>query len=171
MFGLSWWLSGKESACNAGDKGDAGSIPGSGWSPGGGHGNPLQYSCLGNLMDRGAWKAMVHGVAKSQIGPKWLSKHWICYNIASVLCFSFLAPGMWDLSSPARDWTLTLCIGRRSLVHWTNRKEAKQRLFWTPVRWYADERACPALPGLPPIFFRYDQNDFRVIPSSWIFLL
>ena len=45
---------------------DVGSIPGSGRSPGGGHGNPLQYSCLENPMDRGAWQATVHGVAKSQ---------------------------------------------------------------------------------------------------------
>jgi len=46
--------------------GDAGSIPGSGRSPGGGNGNPLQYSCLENSMDRGAWQATVHGVTKSQ---------------------------------------------------------------------------------------------------------
>ena len=45
--------------------GDAGSIPGSGRSPGGGHGNPPQYSCLEDSMDRGAWWATVHGVAKS----------------------------------------------------------------------------------------------------------
>ena len=51
----------KESACNA--RG-LGSIPGSGRSPGEGHGNTLQYSCLGNPMDRGAWKATVHGVAR-----------------------------------------------------------------------------------------------------------
>ena len=44
--------------------GDAGSIPGSGRHPGEGNGNPLQYSCLGNPMDRGAWWATVHGVAK-----------------------------------------------------------------------------------------------------------
>ena len=44
--------------------GDAGPIPGSGRSSGGGNGNPLQYSCLGNPMDRGAWRATVHGVAK-----------------------------------------------------------------------------------------------------------
>ena len=44
--------------------GDAGSIPGSGRSPGGGHGNPPQYSCLENPMNRGAWRANVHGVAK-----------------------------------------------------------------------------------------------------------
>ena len=52
----------KESACNAGD---LDSIPGSGRSPGEGHGNPLQHSCLENPMDRGAWWATVHGVAKS----------------------------------------------------------------------------------------------------------
>ena len=53
----------KEPACNAGD---LGSIPGSGRSPGGGHGNPLQSSYLENSMDRGAWWATVHGVPKSQ---------------------------------------------------------------------------------------------------------
>ena len=53
-LGLPWWLSGKESACNAGD---AGSIPGSGRSSGEGNGNPLQYSCLGDPMDRGDWWA------------------------------------------------------------------------------------------------------------------
>ena len=58
---------GKESACNSGDPG---LIPGSGRSPGEGHGNPLQYSCLENSMDRGAWQAIVHGVTKSWA---WLS--------------------------------------------------------------------------------------------------
>ena len=53
-------------AGNAGDTGDSGSIPGLGGSPGVGNGNPHQYSCLGNPMDRGAWWATVHGVAKSQ---------------------------------------------------------------------------------------------------------
>ena len=51
------WPSGKESTCNAGD---TGLIPGSGRSPGGGHGNPLRYSCLENSMDSGAWRATVH---------------------------------------------------------------------------------------------------------------
>jgi len=49
---------------NAGDAGDAGSIPGLGKSPGEGNGNPLQYSCLKNLMDRGAWQATVPAIAK-----------------------------------------------------------------------------------------------------------
>ena len=53
-------------ACSVGDAGDTSSIPGLGRSPGGGHGNPLFYSCLENLMDRGAWWAMVRGVTKSQ---------------------------------------------------------------------------------------------------------
>ena len=56
----------KDLPANAGDIRDAGSIPGSGRSPGGGHGNPLQYSCLENLMDRGAWWAAVHGITKSR---------------------------------------------------------------------------------------------------------
>ena len=59
--GLPWWLSGKESTCQAGD---SGLIPGWGRSPGEGNGNPLQYCCLGNPMDRGAWWATVPGVAK-----------------------------------------------------------------------------------------------------------
>ena len=61
-MGLPWWLSGKESACNAGD---LGLIPRLGRSPGEGNGNPLQCSCLENSMDRGAWRAIVHRIAKS----------------------------------------------------------------------------------------------------------
>ena len=56
-----WWLHGKESMCQS-----TGSVPGSGISPGEGNGNPFQYSCLGNPMDRGAWWVTVHGVAKSR---------------------------------------------------------------------------------------------------------
>ena len=53
---------GEESACNAGEQG---SIPGLGRSPGEANGNPLQYSCLENSMDRGDWKAIMHGITKS----------------------------------------------------------------------------------------------------------
>ena len=52
---------------SAGDLRDMGSIPGMGRSPGGENGNPLQYSCLGNSMDRGAWQTTVHRVAKNLI--------------------------------------------------------------------------------------------------------
>ena len=70
----------KESTCNMGD---LGSFTGLGRSPGGGHSNPFQYPCLENPMDRGAWRATVHGVAKSQT---WLSD-WahFCYYC----CFFF----------------------------------------------------------------------------------
>ena len=60
----------KNLPANAGDIRDMGSIPGSGRFPGGGHGNPLQYSYLENPMDRGAWKSIVHWVAKSQTQMK-----------------------------------------------------------------------------------------------------
>jgi len=56
----------KNLPASAGDIREVGSIPGSARSPGGGHGNPLQYSCLENPMDREAWRATVHGVAQSQ---------------------------------------------------------------------------------------------------------
>ena len=56
----------KNPSTDAGDLRDVGLIPESGRSSGGGHGNPLQYSCLENPMDRGAWRATVHGVATSQ---------------------------------------------------------------------------------------------------------
>ena len=62
----------KSLPANAGDIRDVGSIPGSGMYPGGGHGNPLQYSCLENPMDREAWWATVYGITKSQTG---LSMH------------------------------------------------------------------------------------------------
>ena len=65
----------KNLPANAGDMGDAGLIPGWGSSPGGGHGNPLQYSCLENPMDRGAWQAAVHRAAKSWTLLKQLSTH------------------------------------------------------------------------------------------------
>ena len=67
--------SGKETACSAARHKDLGLIPGSGRSPGGGHGNPLPYSCLEDHVDRGAWWAAVHGVAKSRTRLKLLSTH------------------------------------------------------------------------------------------------
>ena len=56
----------KKILVNTGDTRDMGSIPGLGRFPGGGNGNPLPYSCLGNPMDRGVWQATAHGVAKSR---------------------------------------------------------------------------------------------------------
>ena len=83
--GLPWWLSSKESSCNAGNPG---SIPRWGRFPGGRHGIPLQYSCLENPMDRGAWRATVHRVTKillkQQVHMSWCS---------SFLCFISLQRG------------------------------------------------------------------------------
>ena len=67
---------GKVSACNAGDPG---SISGSGRAPGEGNGTPLQYSCLGNPMDRGAWQTTVHGVLESDM-TEWLTYTVNCYK-------------------------------------------------------------------------------------------
>ena len=70
--------------------GDTALIPGSGRFPGGGHCNPLQYSCLENPMDRGVWQATAHGVAKSWTWLKWLRTHtcktWI---VSSLVFFAF----------------------------------------------------------------------------------
>ena len=68
---------GKEPACWCWRHRVTGSIPGSGRSPRGGHGNPLQYSCLGNPMDRGAWWATVHSITKSW---RWLNNMHACWN-------------------------------------------------------------------------------------------
>ena len=74
------WLSGKESACNAGD---SGLIPGWERFPGGGNGNSLQYSYLGNHMDRGAWWATVHGGLKKSVvcACEWLGDNFPCWSI------------------------------------------------------------------------------------------
>ena len=82
---------GKESACN---EGDPGLIPQSGKSPGEGSGNPLQYSCLENPMDRGTWWASVHGVMKSQT---WLSSFHFHHMPASIrtIATGFLLPASW----------------------------------------------------------------------------
>ena len=77
-YGLPPWYSSKESACNVGDAGDVGLIPELRRFPGSGHGNPLQYSWLESPMDRGAWRATVHRVAKSWTQLKWLSTQVQC---------------------------------------------------------------------------------------------
>jgi len=80
LVSTSWWiqqvaLAVKNLPANAGNVTDAGSIPGSGRNPGGWNGNPLQYSCLLNPMDRGAWQATVHRVTKSWTRLKQFSTH------------------------------------------------------------------------------------------------
>ena len=78
MGGFPGGSDGKESACNVGD---LGLIPGLGQSPGEGHNNPLQHSCLENPMDKGAWRVTVYGVAKSQTRLKQLNTHMFMHHI------------------------------------------------------------------------------------------
>ena len=90
LKGLPRWLSGKESTCYAGDTVLISEL---GRSTGGGHGNPLQYSWWENLMDRGAWWAMVHGITKSQTWLKQLNlhahnalkMHWFIFKISFII--------------------------------------------------------------------------------------
>ena len=80
---------------------DMGLISGSGWSPGGGQGNPLQYSCLEKPMDRGAWWATVHGIMKSLTQVKRVSTHtrsWKLTSPEATHCWTTLYETMLDLS-------------------------------------------------------------------------
>ena len=74
----------KNVSASAGDAREIGLIPGSGRSPRGGHGNPLQYSCLENPMDRGAWRATVHGVSKTQTLLSMHLQIWLVYGVGLV---------------------------------------------------------------------------------------
>ena len=109
-------LSDKESTCDAGD---VGSIPRSGRPSGKGNSNPLQYSCLENPVDRGAWRATVHGAAKSQTQLKWLNVHPVLYlkqemaTHSSILAWkvSWTEEPGWlqsmGLQRVRRDWALS----------------------------------------------------------------
>ena len=77
----------KNSPANAGDIRDPSLIPGLGRCPKGEHGNPLQYSCLENPMDRGAWWSILHRVAKSQTQLKQLSKHTCCIPETNIMLY------------------------------------------------------------------------------------
>ena len=110
-LGLSWWLSGQESACQPRD---TSSIPESERSLGERNGNPLQYSCLGNLMDRGAWwealGSSVHEISQARI------LEWVA------ILFS-------RRSSP-RDQTHISCIGGWILYHWATWKPFTSLFIW-----------------------------------------
>ena len=85
------WFSGKESACNAGDAGDVGSIPGSRKSPGEENGNPIQYSCLKNHIGKGAWQATVQGDTESETSEQahmLKTLLYLCSSLLILLSFS-----------------------------------------------------------------------------------
>ena len=87
----------KNLPANVGDARDAGLIPGSGGSPGGGHGNPLQFSCLENPKDRGAWRATAHQIM-SQTQLKWLSIH-ACMHAVSGVPFCYKPTKIEDMKA------------------------------------------------------------------------
>ena len=95
-------MNGKEPACQCRRHGDAGLILGSRKSPGGGHGNPSQYACLESLMDRGAWWAAVHGVAKGWTWLKWLSRHQLWTLIFRRFPWALLQP-QWAWGFPGAN--------------------------------------------------------------------
>ena len=99
FLGIPCGSAGKEYTCNAGD---LGSIPGSGRSPGGGHGNPFQYSCLENSMDRGAWWATVCRVTKSRT---WLSD--LSY------AFDLSVPWLLNKGQCLQEWAALAYLWRR----------------------------------------------------------
>ena len=98
----------KNLPASAGDIRDTGLIPGLGRSPGGGHGNPLQYSCLENPMDRGACWAMVHRVVKSQAQLKQLSMHGPMMNTWVVPPFTIIKT---HTSSKSCNMSIALNVG------------------------------------------------------------
>ena len=94
MWGFPGGSYGKESSCNIGD---LGSIPGSGRSPGERNGTPLQYSCLGNPMDRGAWWAIVHGAAESDMTEQQTHTFLFVKSDAHIPCIPGSQIKMWDV--------------------------------------------------------------------------
>ena len=112
-LGVPWWFSGKESTCQAVN---AGSIPGSGRSPREGHGNPLQYSCLGNPMDRGAWWAALHGIAR--VAHSWVTEQAgvCCKSPANMTARSFPLQDIYSkyvpqqCTSPCKTWWVPCLI-------------------------------------------------------------
>ena len=116
-LGFSHGSVGKESTCNAGD---AGSVPGLGRSPGEGHGNPLQCSCLENPMDRGPWQATVYGVTKS---PRRLKR------LSTYAC-NVKFPEFSVLNFRKFTWNHLVEKGHDVLNFYWNNSE-KKKTFWT----------------------------------------
>ena len=120
---------------------DMGLILGSGRSPGGGHGNPLQYSCLENPMDRGAWRARVHRVAQSQTQLKWFSSHTHTHTQRSTSRLGSVTVDIWGQK--------TVCPGELHLPH--SRSTSLGSLWYLPLVPYPHLRSM-GNPGFLPLF-------------------
>ena len=117
------------SASSARDTGAMGSIPELGRSAGGGHGIPLQYSCLENPMDRGAWRATVHGVAKSQTRLKQLSKTQHVYSLINLLKREKALKKKFFLI----EVDLPYCVGFRYIAKWLSYTCINLYLFFSII--------------------------------------
>ena len=118
----------KNPPANAGDIRDMGSIPGLGRSPGGRYGNPLQYSCLENPMDKGAWWAIAHGVAKSQTRLSDLA--WMHALKEKTHCRSY--GRSWNIArQKAQDDNLCICPRENLLKIRKIRDSGKRRTWWS----------------------------------------
>ena len=117
----------KNPPANADDPRDMGSVPKSGGSPGEGHGNPLQYSCLENSMDRRAWRATVHGVAKNRI---WLSAHAHTHTQSQLRHFTSVHQLTYpNAMLPGTSWyqsTKTPVLPRKEKRHWLMERGEKK---------------------------------------------
>ena len=94
----------KNPPADAGDTRDMHSIPGSGRCPGEGNGNPLQYSCLGNPLDRGAWWAILHGAAKSRTRLRNYTRTFVCYWASRVARKVKNPPATWKTRVQSLGW-------------------------------------------------------------------
>ena len=127
---MALWV--KKSICNAGARGDTGLIPASGRSPGGGNGNPLQYSCLENSMERRAWQAIVHMVEESwtQLSMS-TTTMWLCArkkkNIRNSIYFCTTSVMAW------RVVTTLWQIFFKSYISWKQNSPNEQSHLGTEV--------------------------------------
>ena len=146
----------KESACNAGDPG---LIPGWGRSPGEGNGNPLQYSCLENPKDRGAWQATVHGILQARI------LEWVALPFSRG-------------SSQPKDWTQVSCIAGWFFTDWATREglkhfNTKENLFHKKSGWFSSTGDKLSGSGVSPgtqALSMFSCPSFCFCPLGWLWL-
>ena len=167
--------------------GDVGLIPGSGRSPGEGNANPLQYSCLGNPMDRGAWRAITHGVIKSRTWLSMQQQHQasrrprLAFNQCLIFPFVFKchqlhpSPNMshplgspqvlscwWDVASETRCWMEGLwASGFKSRQCNFSTSSKTTPLYQTQIMWISYQQPWPI-----PCFYKwFYQNPAKIIHS------
>ena len=134
------WHSGKQSTCQAGNEG---SVPGSGRSPGKGHDTPLQYSCLENPMDRGAWRAAVPRVAKSRTRLNWPStQESDAYSISQPWKSPHPHKAMNDAGSLGKDYSPRLEL--TCVRDWIMSLSIVFAMLWGTVSSLPSEPASPA---------------------------